>query len=67
MVKGLRGGEPVQWEVAFDIRPLLRERGSREEGDEDLWSETFHHLAAKSVIRDLEQLAERECEIEHGN
>uniref|UniRef100_A0A8B9SRN6 von Willebrand factor A domain containing 5B1 n=1 Tax=Anas platyrhynchos TaxID=8839 RepID=A0A8B9SRN6_ANAPL len=67
VVKGLRGGEPVQWEVAFDIRPLLRERGSREEGDEDLWSETFHHLAAKSVIRDLEQLAERECEIEHGS
>lgn len=57
----------MQWEVAFDIRPLLRERGSREEGDEDLWSETFHHLAARSVIRDLEQLAERECEIEHGN
>uniref|UniRef100_A0A8B9IJL2 von Willebrand factor A domain containing 5B1 n=1 Tax=Anser cygnoides TaxID=8845 RepID=A0A8B9IJL2_ANSCY len=67
VVKGLRGSEPVQWEVAFDIRPLLRERGSQEEGDEDLWSETFHHLAAKSVIRDLEQLAERECEIEHGS
>ncbi|XP_035200721.1 von Willebrand factor A domain-containing protein 5B1 [Oxyura jamaicensis] len=67
VVKGLRGSEPLQWEVAFDIRPLLRERGSREEGTEDLWSETFHHLAAKSVIRDLEQLAERECEIEHGS
>ncbi|NXU36173.1 VW5B1 protein, partial [Drymodes brunneopygia] len=57
----------VQWEVTFDIRPLFRERESREEGDTDLWSETFHHLAAKSLIQDLEQLAERECEIEHGS
>ncbi|NXI62496.1 VW5B1 protein, partial [Anseranas semipalmata] len=57
----------VQWEIAFDIRPLLRERESREEGEEDLWSETFHHLAAKSIIRDFEQLAERESEIEHGS
>ncbi|NXS37007.1 VW5B1 protein, partial [Pomatostomus ruficeps] len=57
----------VQWEVSFDIRPLFRERESREDGDADLWSETFHHLAAKSLIQDFEQLAERECEIEHGS
>ncbi|NXP29272.1 VW5B1 protein, partial [Scytalopus superciliaris] len=57
----------VQWEVPFDIRPLLRERESQGDGDTDLWSETFHHLAAKSVIRDFEQLAEKECEIEHGS
>ncbi|NXD86667.1 VW5B1 protein, partial [Halcyon senegalensis] len=57
----------VQWEVTFDIRPLFRERDSRAAGDADLWSETFHHLAAKSVIRDLEQLAEKEGEIEHGS
>lgn len=57
----------MQWEVAFDIRPLFRERENHGDGDTDLWSETFHHLAAKSVIRDLEQLAEKECEIEHGN
>ena len=57
----------MQWEVAFDIRPLFRERESRADGDTDLWSETFHHLAAKSVIRDFEHLAEKECEIEHGN
>ncbi|NXO85031.1 VW5B1 protein, partial [Sitta europaea] len=56
----------VQWEVTFDIHPLFRERESREDGDTDLWSETFHHLAAKSLIQDFEQLAERECEIEHG-
>nr|XP_009940072.1 PREDICTED: von Willebrand factor A domain-containing protein 5B1 [Opisthocomus hoazin] len=67
VVKGLRSNEPVQWEVAFDIRPLFRERESRADGDTDLWSETFHHLAAKSVIRDFEHLAEKECEIEHGS
>uniref|UniRef100_A0A8C5U2Q1 von Willebrand factor A domain containing 5B1 n=1 Tax=Malurus cyaneus samueli TaxID=2593467 RepID=A0A8C5U2Q1_9PASS len=67
VVKGLRNNEPVQWEVTFDIGPLFRERESREDGDADLWSETFHHLAAKSLIQDLEQLAERECEIEHGS
>ncbi|NWH70264.1 VW5B1 protein, partial [Piaya cayana] len=57
----------VQWEVTFDIRPLFQERESQADGDADLWSETFHHLAAKSVIRDFEQLAEKECEIEHGS
>uniref|UniRef100_U3K7K3 von Willebrand factor A domain containing 5B1 n=1 Tax=Ficedula albicollis TaxID=59894 RepID=U3K7K3_FICAL len=67
VVKGLRNNEPVQWEVTFDIHPLFRERDRQEEGDTDLWSETFHHLAAKSLIRDFEQLAERECEIEHGS
>uniref|UniRef100_A0A8C3Y6V6 von Willebrand factor A domain containing 5B1 n=1 Tax=Catharus ustulatus TaxID=91951 RepID=A0A8C3Y6V6_CATUS len=67
VVKGLRNNEPVQWEVTFDIHPLFQERESQEDGDTDLWSETFHHLAAKSLIQDFEQLAERECEIEHGS
>ncbi|KAM6046311.1 von Willebrand factor A domain-containing protein 5B1 [Chlamydotis macqueenii] len=67
VVKGLRSHEPVQWEVAFDVHPLFRERESWAGGEADLWSETFHHLAAKSVIRDFEQLAEKECEIEHGS
>ncbi|XP_054250827.1 von Willebrand factor A domain-containing protein 5B1 [Indicator indicator] len=67
VVKGLRSNEPVQWEVTFDIHPLFQERESQGDDDTDLWSETFHHLAAKSVIRDLEQLAEKECEIEHGS
>ncbi|XP_048374579.1 von Willebrand factor A domain-containing protein 5B1 [Sphaerodactylus townsendi] len=65
VVKGLRSNEPVQWEVTFDIGPLFQDRGREEE--EDLWNETFHHLAARSIIRDFEQLAERECEIEHGS
>ncbi|NWV03274.1 VW5B1 protein, partial [Ptilonorhynchus violaceus] len=57
----------MQWEVTFDIRPLFRERESQADDEADLWSETFHHLAARSLIRDFEQLAEKECEIEHGS
>ncbi|XP_044308289.1 von Willebrand factor A domain-containing protein 5B1 [Varanus komodoensis] len=68
VVKGLRNNKPVQWEIAFDLGPLFQARESqRDEEGEDLWSETFHHLAARSIIRDFEQLAERECEIEHGS
>uniref|UniRef100_A0A669QQJ0 von Willebrand factor A domain containing 5B1 n=1 Tax=Phasianus colchicus TaxID=9054 RepID=A0A669QQJ0_PHACC len=66
VVKGLRGGEPMQWEITFDLPALLREQNGQEEGKEDVWSETFHQLAARAVIRDLELLAERECDIEHG-
>uniref|UniRef100_A0A8C8S8M8 von Willebrand factor A domain containing 5B1 n=1 Tax=Pelusios castaneus TaxID=367368 RepID=A0A8C8S8M8_9SAUR len=67
VVKGVRNNEPIQWEITFDIRHLFRDRDSRENSEGDLWNETFHHLAAKSIIRDFEQLAEKECEIEHGS
>ncbi|KAM5126716.1 von Willebrand factor A domain-containing protein 5B1 [Mantella aurantiaca] len=66
VVRGLKGKQPVQWEIAFDIQDLFRERECRDDDESDLWNETFHHLAAKSIIRDFEQLAERESEIEHG-
>ncbi|XP_072282173.1 von Willebrand factor A domain-containing protein 5B1 isoform X2 [Pyxicephalus adspersus] len=66
VVRGLKGNQPVQWEIAFDIQELFRERQNRDDDESDLWNETFHHLAAKSIIRDFEQLAERETEIEHG-
>ncbi|XP_063001377.1 von Willebrand factor A domain-containing protein 5B1 [Elgaria multicarinata webbii] len=67
VVKGLRNNEPVQWEIAFDLGPLFRGRESKADEEEDLWNETFHHLAARSIVRDFEQLTERECEIEHGS
>ncbi|KAM9296999.1 von Willebrand factor A domain-containing protein 5B1, partial [Gastrophryne carolinensis] len=66
VVRGLKAGRPVQWEVAFNIQKLFRERECRDDDESDLWSETFHHLAAKSIIRDFEQLVERESDIEHG-
>ncbi|OCT71092.1 von Willebrand factor A domain-containing protein 5B1 [Xenopus laevis] len=66
VVRGLKGNQPVQWEITFNIHKLFREQEDREDDERDLWNETFHHLAAKSIIRDFEQLAERECEIEHG-
>lgn len=64
VVKGLRDSQRLQWEVSFELEPPGHEPGSP--GDADLWRETFHHLAARAIIRDFEQLAERESEIEQG-
>uniref|UniRef100_A0A8C6XXG9 von Willebrand factor A domain containing 5B1 n=1 Tax=Naja naja TaxID=35670 RepID=A0A8C6XXG9_NAJNA len=67
LVKGLQSGEPVKWEITFDLGPLFQSREDKgQEEEEDIWNETFHHLAAKSIVQDFEQLAEREFEIEHG-
>lgn len=70
LVKGLQNGQqPVKWEITFDLGPFFQSRGDKgqeEEEEEDIWNETFHHLAAKSIVQDFEQLAEREFEIEHG-
>ncbi|XP_032719518.1 von Willebrand factor A domain-containing protein 5B1 [Lontra canadensis] len=65
VVKGLRDSQRLQWEVTFELGPPGPERGGAQEAD--LWSETFHHLAARAIIRDFEQLAEREGEIEPGS
>ncbi|XP_036389932.1 von Willebrand factor A domain-containing protein 5B1 [Megalops cyprinoides] len=67
VVSGLLCGKPVKWEVTFDIEPYLKGREREEKVHEDLWNETFHHLAGRSIIQDFEQMAERECEIEHGS
>lgn len=64
VVKGLSGSQLLQWEVSFELRPPGPEGDGG--GDADLWRETFHHLAARAIIRDFEQLAEREGEIEQG-
>uniref|UniRef100_W5M229 von Willebrand factor A domain containing 5B1 n=1 Tax=Lepisosteus oculatus TaxID=7918 RepID=W5M229_LEPOC len=67
VISGLLCGRPVRWEVAFDIEPFLKGREREEKVHEDLWNETFHHLAGRSIIQDFEQMAEKECEIEHGS
>uniref|UniRef100_A0A3Q2YB14 von Willebrand factor A domain containing 5B1 n=1 Tax=Hippocampus comes TaxID=109280 RepID=A0A3Q2YB14_HIPCM len=67
VVSGLLCGKPVQWEVLFDVEPFLKGREREEKVHEELWNETFHHLAARSIIHDFEHMAERECDIEHGS
>ncbi|XP_041130050.1 von Willebrand factor A domain-containing protein 5B1-like [Polyodon spathula] len=67
VISGLLCGKPVQWEVTFDVSLVLKARLREETLQEDLWSETFHHLAARSVIRDFEQMADKENETEHGS
>lgn len=64
LVKGLCDNQRLQWEVSFELEPPALQR--EDEQDADMWSETFHHLAARAIIRDFEQLAEREDEIELG-
>ncbi|KAJ8390152.1 hypothetical protein AAFF_G00110260 [Aldrovandia affinis] len=67
VVTGLLCGKPAKWEVTFDIEPYLKGREREEKVHEDLWNETFHHLAGRSIIQDFEQMAEKEGEIEHGS
>ncbi|XP_030625649.1 von Willebrand factor A domain-containing protein 5B1 [Chanos chanos] len=67
VVTGLLCGKTVKWEVTFDIEPYLKGREREEKVHEDLWNETFHHLAGRSIIQDFEHMAEKESEIEHGS
>ncbi|XP_041655991.1 von Willebrand factor A domain-containing protein 5B1 [Cheilinus undulatus] len=67
VVSGLLCGKPAKWEVAFDIEPFLNGREREEKVHEELWNETFHHLAGRSIIYDFEHMADKECEIEHGS
>ncbi|XP_062247177.1 von Willebrand factor A domain-containing protein 5B1 [Platichthys flesus] len=67
VVSGLLSGKPVKWEVLFDIEPYLNGREREEKVHEELWNETFHHLAGHSIIHDFEHMADKECEIEHGS
>ncbi|KAG7519601.1 hypothetical protein JOB18_011856 [Solea senegalensis] len=67
VVSGLLCGKPMKWEVVFDIKPHLIGREREEKVHEELWNETFHHLAGHSIIYDFEHMAKKECEIEHGS
>lgn len=66
VVSGLLCGKPMRWEVVFDIEPFLNGREREEKVHEELWNETFHHLAGRSIIQDFEHMVDKECEIEHG-
>ncbi|XP_076023152.1 von Willebrand factor A domain-containing protein 5B1 [Genypterus blacodes] len=67
VVSGLLCGKAVDWEVVFDIEPYLNGREREEKVHEELWNETFHHLAGRSILHDFEHMADQECEIEHGS
>ncbi|XP_043984098.1 von Willebrand factor A domain-containing protein 5B1 [Gambusia affinis] len=66
VVSGLLCGQPMKWEVVFDIEPFLSGREREEKVHEELWNETFHHLAGSSIIHDFEHMADKESEIEQG-
>ncbi|KAK3513813.1 hypothetical protein QTP70_028857, partial [Hemibagrus guttatus] len=62
VIHGLMGSKPMSWEVSMDLCVLW----SSEEDPRDTWDEIVHHLAARSVIRDFENMAEKETDIENG-
>nr|XP_057940375.1 von Willebrand factor A domain-containing protein 5B1 [Doryrhamphus excisus] len=66
VVSGVLSGKAVRWEVLFDVEPFLKGREREEKVHEELWNETFHHLASRSIIHDFEHMADRESDIEHG-
>ncbi|XP_054650173.1 von Willebrand factor A domain-containing protein 5B1 isoform X2 [Dunckerocampus dactyliophorus] len=66
VVSGVLCGKAVRWEVLFDVEPFLKGREREEKVHEELWNETLHHLAGRSIIHDFEHMADRESDIEHG-
>lgn len=64
LVKGVCDNQQMQWEVSFELEPpALRKEDTQ---NDDMWGETFHHLAARAIIREFEHLAQCEDEIELG-
>uniref|UniRef100_A0A8C3HQ36 von Willebrand factor A domain containing 5B2 n=1 Tax=Chrysemys picta bellii TaxID=8478 RepID=A0A8C3HQ36_CHRPI len=71
VIHALSAGKPVSWDVTATLEPLLQARDG--EGKEELpqeswkaWDKLLHHLTASSVIRDHENVAQREAELEHS-
>ncbi|XP_032746523.1 von Willebrand factor A domain-containing protein 5B1-like [Rattus rattus] len=65
LVKGVCDNQQMQWEVSFELEPpALRKEDTQ---NDDMWGETFHHLAARAIIREFEHLAQCEDEIELGS
>ncbi|KAM9279360.1 von Willebrand factor A domain-containing protein 5B2 [Morus bassanus] len=71
VIHALRAGKPVSWEVTVSLESLLqpREGPSREDPPRragKAWDKPLHCLAARSIIRDNENAAQREAELEQG-
>ncbi|XP_037386944.1 von Willebrand factor A domain-containing protein 5B2-like [Pygocentrus nattereri] len=63
VIHGLLGARPVSWEVAVDLSMLW----ATESPPRGHWDEIIHQLTARSIIRDFENMAEKETDIEHGS
>ncbi|XP_075617973.1 von Willebrand factor A domain-containing protein 5B2 isoform X1 [Balearica regulorum gibbericeps] len=71
VIHALRAGKPVSWEVTASLEPLLQPREGPDREDpprraSKAWDKPLHRLAARSVIRDNENAAQREAELEQG-
>ncbi|KAM9275173.1 LOW QUALITY PROTEIN: von Willebrand factor A domain-containing protein 5B2 [Cariama cristata] len=71
VIHALRAGKPVSWEVTASLESLLQTpEGSGREDPPRRASKAsdkpLHPLAARSVIRDNENAAQREAELEQG-
>lgn len=71
VIHALRAGRPVSWEVTASLESLLQPREGP--GREDpprraakAWDKPLHRLAARSVVRDNESVAQREAKLEQG-
>lgn len=71
VIHALRAGGPVSWEVTASLESLLqpREAPGREVPPRraaKAWDKPLHRLAARSVVRDSESVAQREAKLEQG-
>lgn len=71
VIHALRAGKPVSWEVTASLEPLLQPREGPDREDPlrragKAWDKPLHRLAARSVIRDNENAAQREAKLEQG-
>ncbi|KAK2530920.1 Vwa5b2 [Columba livia] len=71
VIHALQAGKPVSWEVTASLEPLLQPREGPDGGDPlrqggKSWDKPLHRLAARSVIQDNENAAQREAELEQG-
>lgn len=70
VIHALCAGKPVSWEVSTALDSLLLAKESQSKEEQQLqskaWGKLIHRLTAGSVIRDNENMAQREAELEHG-
>ncbi|XP_025051683.1 von Willebrand factor A domain-containing protein 5B2 [Alligator sinensis] len=67
VIHALSAGKPISWQVSAALESLLhaKEAPSKEQAGKG-WDKLLHRLTARSVIRDHENTAQREAELEHG-